>query len=92
MLHWRFHFEKEIPINCLIISVEVNIYIGFWTLTLKYSQYGLYGQATFKNIWSQARFGVGKGRVFSVLPLPATMTRVTLVGVFRETRALHSNL
>ena len=29
--------------------MEVNIYIGFWTLKMKCTQYGLYGQAAFKN-------------------------------------------
>ena len=29
--------------------MTVNIYIGFWTLKTKCTQYGLYGQATFKN-------------------------------------------
>jgi hypothetical protein len=29
--------------------MEVNIYIGFWTLEMKCAQYGLYGQAAFKN-------------------------------------------
>ena len=29
--------------------MEVNIYIGFWTLTTKCTQYRLYGQAAFKN-------------------------------------------
>jgi hypothetical protein len=29
--------------------MEMNIYIGFWTLKMKCTQYGLYGQAAFKN-------------------------------------------
>jgi hypothetical protein len=29
--------------------MEVNIYIGIWTLKTKSTQYGLYGQVTFKN-------------------------------------------
>ena len=30
--------------------MEMNIYIGFWTLKMKCTQYGLYGQAAFKNL------------------------------------------
>jgi hypothetical protein len=30
-------------------SMEMNTYIGFWTLKMKCTQYGLYGQMTFKN-------------------------------------------
>ena len=29
--------------------MKVNIYIGFWTLKMKCTQYGLYGQVAFKN-------------------------------------------
>ena len=29
--------------------MEVSIYIGFWTLKMKYIQYGLYGKVAFKN-------------------------------------------
>jgi len=36
----------------------VNIYIGFWTLKIKCTQYGSYEQAAFKN----ARLGQGQGR------------------------------
>ena len=28
--------------------MEMNIYIGFWTLKMKCTQHGLYGQAAFK--------------------------------------------
>jgi hypothetical protein len=38
--------------------MKVNIYIGFWTLKIKFTQYGLYEQAAFKN----ARLGQGRGR------------------------------
>jgi hypothetical protein len=41
--------SKRNPNQLLIYSMEVNIYIGFWTLKTKCTQYGLYGQATFKN-------------------------------------------
>ena len=30
--------------------MEVNIYIGLWTLKMKCTQFGLYRQATFKNV------------------------------------------
>src|SRR5450631_1750901 len=33
----------------LIYSMEVNIYIGFETLKMKCTQYGICGQVTFKN-------------------------------------------
>jgi hypothetical protein len=49
MLYWRFHFQSEIPNHVLIYSMEVNKYIGFWTLKMKCTQYGFYEQATFKN-------------------------------------------
>ena len=42
-------FQKENPNQLLIYSMEVNIYIGFWILKTKCTQYGLYGQAAFKN-------------------------------------------
>ena len=29
--------------------MKVNIYIGFWTLKIKCTQYGFYGQAALKN-------------------------------------------
>jgi hypothetical protein len=35
-------------------SMEVNIYIGFWTLKMKCTQYGLYGQAAFNPSEGQA--------------------------------------
>ena len=37
--------------------MEVNICIGFWTLKMKCTQYGLYGQAAFKD----ARVMLGSG-------------------------------
>ena len=30
-------------------SMEVNVYIGFWTLKMKCTLFGLYGQVAFKN-------------------------------------------
>ena len=41
--------SKVHPSQLLINSMEVNKYIGFWTLKMKCTQYGLYGQKTFKN-------------------------------------------
>lgn len=43
--------------------MEVNLYIGFWTLEMKCTQYGLRAQATFQNaranLFSRSR-GVGR--------------------------------
>ena len=81
MLYWRFHFKKENPSQLLICSMEVNIYIGFWTLKPKCTQYGLCGRAIFKN--SRVRAGQSRGTealAFSVLPLPIALTRATLDG------------
>jgi hypothetical protein len=71
--------------------MEVNIYIGVWTLKPKCTQYGLYGRATFKNAKvktgqgqaGQGRAGHGQGTealAFSVMPLPAALTHAMLVG------------
>ena len=35
-------------------SLEVNIYIGFWTLKMKCIQYGLYGEAAFNHTEGQS--------------------------------------
>ena len=40
---------KMNPNQLLIYSVKVNIYIGFWTLKMKWTQYGICGSVTFKN-------------------------------------------
>jgi hypothetical protein len=48
---------KGNPNQLFIYSMEVNIYIGFWTLKMKCIQYGLYGQAALKN----ARVRPGSG-------------------------------
>jgi hypothetical protein len=48
------------PSQLLVYSMEVNIYIGFWTLKPKCTQYGLYGRATFKN--ARIRTGQGRGK------------------------------
>jgi hypothetical protein len=64
--------------------MEVNTYIGFWTLKAKCTQYGLYGRATFKNakvMTGHGQAGQGRGTealAFSVLPLPDALTRATL--------------
>jgi hypothetical protein len=58
--------------------MEVNIYIRFWTLKMKYTQYGLYGKAAFKN----ARVRLGRGAealAFLVLPMLVTMMSAALV-------------
>jgi hypothetical protein len=49
MFYWRFHSEKGNPNQLLIYSMKVNIYIGFWTLKPKCTQYELCGRVTFKN-------------------------------------------
>ena len=38
----------------------VNIYIGFWTLKMKHTQYELYGQEAFKNARAILFFEVGR--------------------------------
>ena len=48
--------------------MDVNIYIGFWTLKMKCTQYGLHGKAAFKNARVVPRSG-GRGfGFFSVAP------------------------
>ena len=44
MLHWRFHFDDQIPVNCLLTKSK-RAHIAFWTLKLKCAQNGLYGQS-----------------------------------------------
>ena len=41
--------------------IYIYIYIGFWTLKVKCIQYGLYGQAAFKNARAILFFKVGWG-------------------------------
>ena len=43
--------------------MEVNIYIGFWTLKMKCTQYGLYEQATSKTARAIFLFKVGQSRL-----------------------------
>ena len=31
--------------------MELNIYIGFWTLEMKCTPYGIYGEVAYKNAW-----------------------------------------
>ena len=56
---------KGNPNQLLIYSTEVNIYIGFWTLKIKCTLNGLYGQTTIKNArvkpWLGVRLGLGVG-------------------------------
>ena len=49
--------------------MEVSIYIEFWTLKMKCTQHGLYGQEAFKNAkailffkvgWSKQQFSIGR--------------------------------
>jgi hypothetical protein len=57
MLLLTISLWKWNPSQLLIYSMKVKIYIGFWTLEMKCIEYGLYGQASFKN----ARSGQGRG-------------------------------
>jgi hypothetical protein len=52
--------SKWNPYQLLIYSMEVNKYIGFWTLKMKCTQYELYGQMTFKNAKAIYFFEVGQ--------------------------------
>ena len=40
--------------------MDVNLYIGFWTLKMKCTQDGLYGQVAFKNARAILFFEVGQ--------------------------------
>jgi hypothetical protein len=53
--------QKGNPNQLFIYSMEVHIYIGFWTLKTKSTPYGLYGQATFKN--ARVITGLGQAKV-----------------------------
>jgi hypothetical protein len=68
MFYWWFHSEKENPNQLLIYSMEVNMYIGFWTLKPKCTQYGLCGQATFKNAKVRPGSGNQGSDFFGVAP------------------------
>ena len=50
-LQWlNVHFKNEISINFLFTQwKQLNIYIGFWTLEMKCTQYGICGEVAFKN-------------------------------------------
>ena len=50
--------------HSIVYSMEVNIHIGFWTLKMKCTQYGLYEQAAFKN----ARVKLGSCQGWGVRP------------------------
>ena len=65
MLYWQFQFQNKFLINCL---AEVYIYIGFWTLKVKCTQYGIFGQTALKTAkgnvffeveWDMPQFSVG---------------------------------
>jgi hypothetical protein len=47
--------------------MKVNIYIGFWTLKMKCTQYGLYEQAAIKNSRASLFFEIGAewGAIYS---------------------------
>ena len=44
MLHWQFHSDDQIPVNCLFTKWK-RTHIAFWTLKLKCTQNGSYGQS-----------------------------------------------
>jgi hypothetical protein len=58
--------RKGNPNPLLIYSMKVNIYIGFWTLKMKCTQYGLYGQAAFKNARAVLFFEGWSGQQVSI--------------------------
>ena len=41
--------------------MKVNIYIGFWTLEIKYTQYGISGEVAFKDARALIFLIVGQG-------------------------------
>ena len=41
--------------------MKVNIYIGFWTLEMKCTQYGICGEVAFKNARAMIFLKVGRG-------------------------------
>jgi hypothetical protein len=50
-------------ITCFIdCFLYIYIYIGFWTLKMKCTQYGLYGQAAFKNARAILFFEIVRSR------------------------------
>ena len=61
MLDCRFHFKNDLS-QLLIYSMEVNIYIGFWTLEMKCTQYGICGKVAFKNARAMVFFESRAGR------------------------------
>jgi hypothetical protein len=52
---------KSQSITCLLNKSE-HAHIGFWTLKMKCTQYGLYGQAAFKNARAILFFEFGRSR------------------------------
>jgi hypothetical protein len=93
MFYWRFHLErKSQSIACLLIECEhIYIYIGFWTLKLKCTQYELYGQVVFKNVrvipgsW-HAMLGGPRLWLFQWYPCPTPWWVQRSSWVFRKTR------
>ena len=41
--------------------MEIHIYIGFWTLEMKCTQYGICGEVAFKNARAMVFLEVGRG-------------------------------
>ena len=41
--------------------MKVNIYMGFWTLEMKCTQYGVCGEVAFKNARAMVFWEVGRG-------------------------------
>ena len=89
--------RKSQSIAYLLNGSEHSVYIGFWTLKPKCTQYGLYGWATFKMLGS-GRAKVGHARVrgprlwlFWCCPCPLLWHMQHSSGVFREPITFQGN-
>jgi hypothetical protein len=71
--------------------MKVNIYIGFWTLEMKCTQYGICGEVAFKNARAKVFLEIGRGKSFRAslenhgffvrqLPMPISTSLERLVG------------
>ena len=84
-MRFFMHDTKQTPDQLLIFSMEVDMYMGLWTLKMKCTRYGLYGQAAFKSsrvmfVFEVGRSGQGawlhpgnEGGVPGVVPIPGKM-------------------
>ena len=60
--------RKGNPNQLFIYSMEVYMYIGFWTLKMKCTQSGSHGQVAFKNARVMSRSGGRGSSFFGVAP------------------------